>query len=481
MQLARKILFYFFALIYAVVCPFIILYSFGYIYQPGEKDISQTGLIHLSTNPADANIYLGKSRFKNKTPATITELKPGKYKVSVRLKNYRPWNRQVTIEPGKSAAFKNILLLPKKFDRIDISPDATYADLTAIKGTNYFILQKGPRIKEFYAYNWRKETRRVLPGTDAVPEDFTVNSMFSEDKSNLIVIYGGAMWNKKYFLIDLDAKDPSPIEITKIFSGQPNSIVWANDIPKDIFALYDDRIDRLDIQSISVYPRYFDKAKGFGLSDKWLYALGMDNTVLKTTLDKEREAILFEDKNLGKGLFSRSRFYDIRKIDRDILVFWGNRGDLITTMPPYRVYDEGVVGMDYNESAYALLFWTKSKIWTADFSKKDEAGFLTKGRLPLNDIYHGGANITQCFWVYAGSHVLFKDKNEVYLLELAPDGNYRKEYIVSAKENTAVFYNEIDGSLYYLDQKGALMKIKILPNAEIIFQPFMEEEGKNKP
>ena len=475
MELARKILFYVFLLIYLVLCPFIILYSFGYIYHPGTKDISQTGLIYLSSTPAGAHVYLEKSRFKNKTPTTIRELNPGEYQVSVRLKNYRPWSHHITIEAGKSVVFKNILLLPERFNKVNVSPNVTYRNLTTIRGTNYLILQKGSKIKEFYIYELPKEVLRALTDRDSEYDDFAVSTIFTEDKSKLIIMYGGSLWNKKYFLIDFDDKTHSLTEITDFFSEHPNSIVWTNNFPKDIFAVYDDYINRLDIQNISVYPRYFDNIKGFGLGDKWLYVLGMDNVILKSTLDKEQEIILFDDIHLGKDLFKKSRFYNIQRIDKDILLFWGNRGDLITTIPPYRIIDEGVFGINYNESANILLFWTKNSIWTADFNKTHEQDFLFKERVRLNDIYDEGTDIGQCFWVYVGTHLLFKDKNDVYLLELAPDGKYHKEYIVEVKENTEIYYNKIDGSLYYIDQKGNLMKIKLLPKEKMIFAPLMEE------
>ena len=472
MQVARKVIFYIFILTFLVLCPLIILYSLGYIFQPKKKEISQTGLIYLASIPSDANVYLGRSHYKQHTPTSITGLIPGQYQVSVRLRNYRSWERQVTIEPGKALAFKHILLLPKTFKKINLSPGNIYTDLRPIAGTNYFILQKGPRLKDFYVYNWKENTLRPIAQEETIEKAFTVNSVFVGNKSNTVIIYGGSLWNKKYFLADLDKKDFQLMSITDLFFEHPDSIIWSRDNLENVFAVYDNTVSRMDFRNASIYPKYFEKIKGFGFSEKHLYILDKDNVISEYTLDKKRKILVFKDRNLIENLFKKSRFYTIKALKHDVLLFWGNRGDLVVTMPPYRICDEKVVGVNYNKSNNKLLYWTKNAIWIADFNVESDGGSLFKERVQLTEVYNEGVNICQCFWVYGGAYALFRDKNNVYLLELAPEAGYHKENIVKVKEKAAVFYSEKTGFLYYIDPKGNLVKIEILPKEKFsLIQP----------
>ena len=478
MQLARKIVFYCFVLIYLALCPVIILYSFGYIFQPAEKEISHTGLIYLTTIPPEANVYLGKSRFKNKTPASITELKPGNYQVTVRLRGYRPWTHVVTIEAGKAAAFKNILLLPRNFAETSVVSGKSCVRLIPLKVPEGFIVQKGAQLKEFYIYDRREEMLDPLVGKAAGNKEFTVNSLFTGDKSRAVIFYGGSLWNKKYFLLDPAEKSFALKEVTNLFPEYPEQLIWSGEGLKDVFAVYEGYINRLNLREGAIFPKYFENIKGFGVAGKSVYVLDKDNVIFRVSADKKQKTVLFEDAPLGKDLFLKSRFYEIKKLNQDMLLFRGHKGDLIASIPPYRIADEGILGFKYDEQTQKLLFWSKNTIWTADFNPKEDEDTPFHDRIRRREIMSKGTALTQCFWVYNATHVLFKDKNDVYLLELAPDGVIHKEYLVSVKDKTAVLYSERDGDLYYLNQQGNLAKIKILPKEKLTIDTIIEEERK---
>ena len=53
----RKAVFLIFALIYTVVAPFTVLYALGYMFNPIQQTLLQTGLISLQTEPSDAQVW----------------------------------------------------------------------------------------------------------------------------------------------------------------------------------------------------------------------------------------------------------------------------------------------------------------------------------------------------------------------------------------------------------------------------------------
>src|SRR3989344_2619629 len=116
MPLFRKILFYVFLAGYLVACPVIVLYSLGYILTPGAGNgVAKAGLIDVSTLPPGATVYLGNKRYTQKTPAVISGLLPGQYRVTVYLKGYALWSREVSVQAEQAAVFDHILLLPKQW------------------------------------------------------------------------------------------------------------------------------------------------------------------------------------------------------------------------------------------------------------------------------------------------------------------------------------------------------------------------------
>ena len=114
MESTRKLLFYIFLVLYLILCPLLILYSLGYIFNPQNKEIVQTGVIYLSSLPSDADIFLEKSHYIHATPSMIEELLPGDYTITLKSEGYKDWVENVTVEAGKAISFNNILLIPEE-------------------------------------------------------------------------------------------------------------------------------------------------------------------------------------------------------------------------------------------------------------------------------------------------------------------------------------------------------------------------------
>ena len=466
MIVARRILFYLFMTVYAVVCPALIFYSFGYIFHPVKKEISHTGLIHLATIPPGADIYLGTSRYKYKTPASITELLPGQYQVTLRLKKYRPWTHNVSIAEGKAAAFGDVILIPKELNPQPVLPDSDYQSFITVAHSDDFILKKSSQLRSFYSFDWKKEAAAPLLKNSAPYDTFPVSAVYPEEGGKDMIVYGGSLWEKKFYLVKWAGRKRSVIDITKLLHGSPTKIIWDAEEKDSCFAVYDDYVDRLDLKKMSVYPQFIDRMKGFGTSGKWLYILGEDNRISKMMREGGQRTVVFEDTYFGKELFERSRFYRIRMLNDDVFLFMGNAGDLIVTLPPYDILSSGLVGVDFDTPGGRLLYWTKNTIWTADFKWDDTKNTLFSDRIRLRTVYEKGKNISQCFWVYKGSHVIFKDKDRVFLLELAPDGAHHVEPLVEVKSDSEIFYFDETGYLYYLSPEGQVMKLKIISDGD---------------
>lgn len=462
MPTARKVLFYFFVLLYCVLCPLLILYSFGYVLHPANRQISQTGLIHIETIPAGADIYLGKSRYALRTPASVANLSPGRYEVTLKLKGRRLWRHEVSIEQGRAAVFSDVLLLPQHLDPAMLEPGSVYQDLIVLPETDGFILKKSPQLQDVFIFDRKKERVRPLAEEGILFADFPVAGIYQQREGKGIIIFGGSLWNKKFYLFDRE-KGSGAIDITKLFHSRPDAIIWSAAYPDDCFARYGDYLDRLDLGAMSVSPRFLEGLKGFGTRDKWLYILEEDNRISKITPEGTGRSVLFEGGHLGKGLFSKSRFYTIQFLDDDTFVFLGEGGDLITTVPPYTLAESGAAGIDFHKRGKRLLFWSKNTIWVADFTQGRPENALFSDSIVVRAVFERGKNITQCFWAYNGTHIIFKDRGQVFLLELIPDGKNHCELLAEAKHNSAVFYSDEAGSLYYLDAKGNTAKLKIIP------------------
>ena len=96
-------------------------------------------------------------------------------------------------------------------------------------------------------------------------------------------------------------------------------------------------------------------------------------------------------------------------------------------------------------------------------------------------ILRQGEKLGQAFWVYEGSHIVFRDKSKVFLLELETYAKPHLHFLIEVKNKSFIFYSEETGKLYFLDSTSSQLKsLEILPRLEILPLPFPERKEEKK-
>jgi hypothetical protein len=466
----RRLLFGTFVIAYIIICPLLVLYALGYIYSPVAGELVHTGVLYVDSVPSGADIYLEKSRFSHRTPATIEELLPGSYKISLRKKGYNAWTHSVTIEPGKAVAFKNVLLIPRNWPQKDITTQS-YKDLVPIDNEQLFLITTGPNLDNFFVYNLNGDIRPLLP-PESPFSALPVIKVHHVAKSDAIVIYGGTFWDKKYLYLNLKDKEPNAIDITKFLPDEPSFITWQAKNQTTLFARQKNCISRLDVETSKIFPCYLENIKGFGLYDNYACVIDANDLLIRHSLDTHKQENLSEDIRLAKRLLDRSEFYHIDVKNTRTIFFMGTEGDFLVNLPPYYIAPKDVIGYRFSANTDLLLYWTKTSLTVADFSVgRDKTVFHENFK--IQTVYQNGRNLKQAFWADDNSHILCNDADTVYLIELLPQGDPHVQPVIKIKNNTKVFYNLDENALYCLDQKsGVLKQLRIIPKQPLTTAPL---------
>ena len=477
MQILRRILFYLFLGIYLIICPLIIFSALGYKFNPQDKEIVQTGLLYLSSIPPQADVYFAKSRYGQKTPATVRDLLPGDYFVKLSLKGYKLWQDTLTIKAGKATAFEKILLIPQNWQQRELSGDR-FRSLLGLNGTDYLILAKGTKAEDYYIFNCKTEQAFPIFKADSGLKNSRVLVQFSVDGSPQLIIGAELRGKKIFILIKIKEDSAETLDISDLIYEPPLDIVWDPADNRHIFSLHKDKLNRLDVERRTVYPNYVKDLKGYGLNNRQVYILDKDYTLLQSKSDKNDMEPVRVDLILKKLLSAEKGNLRIKILSEENLLFLGNDGELLTNLPPYLLSEEAVEGIEYSKKIESLLFWSKSKIGIIDFLSDDNA--IPGKKINLQWLYAKGAKISQCFWVYEDSHIIFRDRDQVYLLELKEDGLQYLENVVRLKENTSFYYHESSGNLYYLEpSSGKFCAIEVVPKKGSALAPFLGAPEQN--
>ncbi len=476
MLLLRKILFYIFAAIYIVFCPLVILYALGYIYEPGTKEgMVKTGLIYVSTAPTGADIYMNGSRYTQAAPAIIRDLIPGEYNIKVTLAEHADWVRTVPVEAEKATVLDKILLLPDKWKTEELLK-GTFKDMIPMPGNGLFLVRSGVSAGDIRVYNFRDGKDWPLLDKDAPFLEDKVTSYFTAEDSPGILLRLDSKQGEKFLWVSIKEDDNTAKDITDLFPVTPETIKWLAGQENDVFVFQGGTLNMLDVEKGAVYPDYVQNVRGYGLFDGQLYVLTGDNRILKMGYDKKGEVVLLDEAALGATIFGAKGFYEIDVLTDKFILFRGEDGQLISNRLPYRFAGAGVRGIEPYLQAEEVLVWEKDKIGILDFTTEETGNVAFEKGPSLRWVYTGGKDIEGCFWVYKGSHILFREKDRVLLTEVESYGETKPAHVCDCLDKSNVYYSENTGQLYFIGRNGNLYSLEVVPMKSIVPSQFAKKE-----
>lgn len=476
----RRAFFYFFLLLYLVLCPIVLFYAFGFIIRPQEQKLVQTGLVSINTYPSGAYIYLGPSRYVQRSPAILSELLPGRYNLRVFLNQYRPWSNSFYVSAGKAVLFDRILLLPKVLAPRTISRQP-FINIIPLESASSCILARGHTFKDNYLFDGTEISTDPLASRIFLYADARLQDVATIQDNPLAVLTLVLQKEIKYLLLQPD-KD-SLMDISAIIIRPPEKFFLDPDDMSTVYSLHKDQIDMIKPQTGALYPGYVEHVRGFGAKGKKLYVLSQEGILLRMNQDRTGPEILLSDASVSASIFDPKGIYEIYPLLPGTFVFLGDEGQLTTNHLPRKIRDRGCRGIAFDGQQNRLLFWTKNEIGTVEFLRNAPDNDLFSNGSVIQRIFEEGRNIQQCLWIYEGSHILFRDANKVFLAELMPQGPPHIEFLVQIKNNTDIFFSKETGTIYYLDAKmEGLQALDILSGKTPAALPQAENrEPEEKP
>ncbi len=481
MQFLRKIFFYIFAAIYVVTCPLLIMYAFGYILAPGTKDgYEKTGLIYLSTAPPGASVYVNGKLNSQQTPAVIRDLLPSGYSVKLDLEGYRSWSMNVPVEAEKATVLDRVILLPDEWKSPALLAGA-FSDIVPVPGSGYFLVFADKTLGSAQVCNCSGEDAWPLLEKDSPFREYSAREIFSARGSPAVVIHAGIHGDQKYLWVKFGSGTNDVEEISGLFPGKPEEIKWIAGQESMLFVLTGKRLEKVDVNAGAVYPEYLSGLKGYGLYNGAAYILKDDNTLITADYEGKTTKELLDDPDTGSSIFGQKEKFDIEVFDEDLMVFLGDKGELLANKLPYRFVDRDVRGVEYYDKREHLLLWKKDRIGILDFSAEETGNVEFQKGPKLVWIYTRGSDIEQCFWAYDGSHVLFRDGSKILLLGVESYGEFTIKGIFGVKSGASIYYSDDEGKVYFLDStRGIPRSAQIFLRKGLIEAPLEEALGERK-
>jgi len=252
----RKVLFYIFALIYLILCPLIIAHMLGFSVNPLTLHIVKTGLVYISTNPPDANVYVDGRLALQKTPTILRDLAPGEHFIRIEHSDYKDWERNIPIVAKKATVLANTLLIPEKWPIKKISGRPYRSIISAGQGT---LVAANPALKDIDIFDTIQDTGKPLFSKNSVYANGDLVHLFHAPQSSFILLEASIQDKREFLWINLDENPPLIEDISNLFVDIPLNITWKNTDNENIFAFYPTGIYRINIKDKAIFLQEADR------------------------------------------------------------------------------------------------------------------------------------------------------------------------------------------------------------------------------
>jgi len=226
------------------IATLILLYwSYGYNVNR-EGDVTQSGLLFVSSQPSGADIYLNAARYSSNTNTRVVT-PAGRYTLKVSKTGYRDWQRPVVVAGGDVQHFDYPFLFPKTLKSSVVTNLGTVPSLMAQSPNNRWLLMDAPaKSGSFTLYDLKDPAKPVattiaLPNTGFTAEagDQTWRQLdWASDNRHVLLLHDFttvAGLQHEYILLDRETPIDSVNLTAMLKLSQTESV-----------SLYNDRIDQ---------------------------------------------------------------------------------------------------------------------------------------------------------------------------------------------------------------------------------------------
>jgi hypothetical protein len=383
MRALRQFFFYVFVAVYLVAAPVAILYAFGYMWAPGaERGLVRSGLVSLSSTPDDAQIFLCASRYTRRTPAVLRGLLPGDYALRLSKPGHEDLVVAARIEPDRAVLLDRLILLPAQRAPRPAS-DQPWSDFWSTAGGRYLILRRG----------------------------------------------------SAFFRFDTRNPDDPPPDVSRLFSEQPDEIVWDRRNEDELYVRVGARVHRLALDDGAIYPDIAPPAR----------RIAMYRGRLHIPDDEGRPARI-------------ARNGAAEPASKRIPPDWFARGAAAPTP-------------DAAEAQW--LYCEANRVAVLMRTEADDDAWTWSERV----LHTHATPVARAQWAHDDSHVIFSAGGMVWLLALERGGGGPPRPICAIGPGGAFHFDERSGRVWLLDSESRLASLALTPPRALLPLPRDREDA----
>ncbi len=245
----RLILTYTFVPVFVIgVVVLLVFYMLGYRFNLADHKVTQGGLMQLDSQPGGAMVTVDTYRLPGRT-ATRYDAPAGLHTVTMQRDGYVPWQKSVTVEPGKILWLNYARLIPQKINQTTALSYKALSSSVASPGGQVIAMfsdETKPELELISLGDTVRQTKITLPTAlyqTSAKSRFAVMTLSGSGRYTLVKHTKGQ--THEWLLIDTRTPNQSR-NLTTLIGQQTDQPVFSTGSEQKLYALVDRTLRLVD-------------------------------------------------------------------------------------------------------------------------------------------------------------------------------------------------------------------------------------------
>lgn len=398
----RRIIFWLFFATFVLFAPLLVLYTSGYRYNFANQKIVRTGVLSITTDPRNVEIFFEDKLQKEETPAVIQRLMPGTYNLKLIKLGYRNISKTIIIESGATTILHSLLLLLDSTAETLFSKELK-AILASPDGNTIAYALEQEMWSELWLYNLLTQEHKLI--RQKTNDSDEIELSWSADGGYVCA------FSKYEAVIELFTESGKSINTDFIESGDINSVFWNPSNDSILYITNEEGLVQVDLSNLT--------RSLFANTDK--HSILFDASVLNFIDDGTYTELqqLINGQSQLLALLPRST-YTIAKRDGQFMVLTDDKNRLILLdihAPIPILLETTATSFAWLENTDELLYSTgyEVNVYNPTFHTKD---FLLRQ----------SEKIVSILWHPSASYIFLQTDTSIVAIERIATQNSRASY-----------------------------------------------------
>lgn len=440
----QRMLYITFILAFIIAAPAIILYTAGYRYDFKNNRLQKTGILYLDSEPNGALIFLN-GKFENKTPMRFNRLLPGDYDVEIEKTGYHTWKKKLAVKSNLTTFSRNIILFKKSLPintiegQINIFADAPSHDKIIFSTVS-------PAGEELKLINLNTNTQYSIQTFEK--QSYTNLSFveWSPDQSQAMIKEVIGNFNR-YLIIDINTLNVRDLLTTSKINY--SVIKWSASDNGILYGLRDKILYELNLNNNTVKNVIADEISDFQAAGSYIYYITKNgpDQYLNRYNQSSIEAKIDQIK-----LPSVSDFTLQQTIPSYLVLLDSLSGDLFIIksdsfgqpdIDQNIVLQDRAKAINWSDDNKSILYYTDFELWTFNLETGDK-----------NLINRYSEPISHAIWYAKGNYVIYQTANELRAIETSKTDTKNDLLLSRLPQINDIVIDSVGKNLYLLGKVG---------------------------